>query len=227
MQPYFLPYIGYFQLINAVDKFIIYDEVNYINRGWINRNQILINGKESYITVPLKKASQNKLINELFISKDIQWQKKIMRTVEQAYKKAPFFSDVYLFLKDIVETDNTTIAELNFRSIAALCKYLSIDTIIQPSSSIYENKNLRGQNRILDICLKEGADTYINPIGGIELYDPNYFKNAGVEINFIKSNPITYNQLGKEFIPWLSILDVLMFNDRAKVKTYLNNYCLV
>jgi hypothetical protein len=227
MQPYFFPYIGYFQLINAVDKFIIYDDVNYINRGWINRNKVLINGKESFITVPLKEASQNKLINEVLISTDVKWQVKMIRTVEQAYKKAPFFPEVFTIFKNIMESESSTIAELNYRSIIALCNYLSINTHIQISSSIYINKELSGQERILDICKQEGAAHYINPIGGMELYDINYFNNKGININFIQSNPISYQQYGNEFVQWLSIIDVLMFNGSDKVNTYLNNYCLI
>ena len=142
MQPYFLPYIGYFQLINAVDKFVIYDDVNFINRGWINRNNILINSKKSYINVPLKEASQNKLINEIFISTDINWQRKMIRTIELAYKKAPFFLEVFSAFKKILESKNETISQLNANLIIAVCQYLSIDTLIQLSSSIYENKNL-------------------------------------------------------------------------------------
>ena len=227
MQPYFLPYIGYFQLINAVDKFVIYDDVNFINRGWINRNNVLINGKKSYINVPLKEASQNKLINEIFISTDINWQRKMIRTIELAYKKAPFFLEVFSEFKKILESKNETISQLNANLIIAVCQYLSIDTSIQLSSSIYENKNLNGQERILDICLKEGAKQYINPIGGVDLYDSNYFDKAGVKINFIKSNTITYTQHSDEFTPWLSILDVLMFNSKEKVSLFLNNYSLI
>ena len=227
MQPYFLPYIGYFQLINAVDKFVIYDDVNFINRGWINRNNVLINGKKSYINVPLKEASQNKLINEIFISTDINWQRKMIRTIELAYKKAPFFLEVFSAFKKILESKNETISQLNANLIIAVCQYLCIDTSIQLSSSIYENKNLNGQERILDICLKEGAKQYINPIGGVDLYDSNYFDKAGVKINFIKSNHIAYTQHSDEFTPWLSILDVLMFNSKEKVSLFLNNYSLI
>jgi hypothetical protein len=227
MQPYFLPYIGYFQLINAVDKFVIYDDVNYINRGWVNRNQVLINGKPSMITVPLKEASQNKLIKEIEVSTDEKWKVKMLRTIELSYKKAPFFSEVFLLVQTILNSDYQTIAQLNLTSIKLVCKYLAIDTTLEVSSKKYDNKDLSGQQRILDICSKEGAKHYINPIGGIELYESAYFNESNITINFLKSNPVIYNQLGNEFVPWLSILDVMMYNGREKTNSLLNNFSLV
>ncbi len=229
MQPYFIPYIGYFQLINAVDKFVIYDDVNYINRGWVNRNQVLINGKPSMITVPLKDASQNKHINEIEVTSDEKWKEKMLRTIELAYKKAPFFSEVFSVFKKNLYSDYLTISQLNLGSIKFVCEYLEINTIVDVSSSIYNNQILSGQERILDICIKERANHYINPIGGIELYDKAYFNLSGVNINFLKSNPIEYCQTNNRtnFVQNLSILDVLMNNGKYEIKSFLSNYKLI
>jgi hypothetical protein len=227
MQPYFLPYIGYFQLINAVDKFVIYDDVNYINRGWVNRNQILVNGSSSYITVPLKEASQNKCINEILLSKESKWQEKMLRTVELAYKRAPFFEEIYGLFKQILSSEFETIHQFNVIAIKAICSYVNIQTTIQDSSTVYGNRHLSGQDRILDICTKESANYYINPIGGVSLYDSKFFNDSDVQINFLQSKPITYKQFGDEFTPWLSILDVLMFNDKETIMIFLNNFSLV
>lgn len=227
MQPYFMPYIGYFQLIKAVDKFVVYDDVNYINKGWINRNQILINNKPSIITVPLKEASQNKKINEIFVSSDEKWKNKMLRTIELSYKKAPFFNEVFLLFQNILTSNYQTISQLNVQSIKLICNYLSLNTTLDLSSNLYNNQILSGQQRILDICIKEKANQYINPIGGFDLYDKTYFEKSGVNINFIKSNPVIYNQYTNEFVPWLSILDVLMFNGKVKTKEILNNFSLI
>jgi hypothetical protein len=227
MQPYFMPYIGYFQLINAVDKFVIYDDVNYINKGWINRNQILINNKPSIITVPLKGASQNKKINEIFVSSDEKWKSKMLRTIELSYKKAPFFNEVFLLFQNILNSNYQTISQLNLQSIKLICNYLSLNTTLDLSSNLYNNQIFAGQQRILDICIKENINQYINPIGGFDLYDKTYFEKSGVNINFIKSNPVIYKQYTDEFVPWLSILDVLMFNGKVKTKVILNNFSLI
>lgn len=168
MQPYFMPYIGYFQLIKAVDKFVIYDDVNFINRGWINRNNILINGKAQLFTISLHKASQNKLINEIKIADDFQ---KFLRTVEMAYKKAPYFGEIYNLLQHIVAYPDKQAANFIWNSLQEISSYLQLDTEFLMSSSIEKNNSNHGQTKIMEICQILGADTYINPIGGQELYD--------------------------------------------------------
>jgi hypothetical protein len=221
MQPYFFPYIGYFQLIAAADKFVVYDDVNYINRGWINRNNFLVNGVTTLIQIPLSGASQNKLINEVEILNEAKWKVKILRTIEQSYKKAPFFLAVYDLIESQINKGHTHIARLNVESTLAVCKYLGINTQIIPSSSCYQNKQLRGQNRILDICKKENADHYINPIGGIELYDRELFNENQIQLNFIQSSAVSYQQFNNVFAPYLSIIDVLMFCEPEYIKTKL------
>ncbi|MBB6005300.1 WbqC family protein [Arcicella rosea] len=227
MQPYIFPYIGYFQLINAVDKFIIYDDVSFINKGWINRNRILVNGKDSLFTIPLKEASQNKLINSIEVNWDSAWKSKFLKTIEQSYKKAPYYQQILPLIEDLLNTEKSIFSEIIFENLTQICQYLGIKTEIVPSSSIYQNTALKAQERIIDICEQEKIDTYINPIGGLELYDKAAFQTIGKELFFIKSKAICYTQFKNEFVPWLSIIDVLMFNSLEQISVLLNDYELV
>ncbi|MES2795467.1 MAG: WbqC family protein [Bacteroidota bacterium] len=227
MQPYFLPYIGYFQLINAVDEFILYDDVNYIKKGWINRNNVLLSGKASLFTIPLKEASQNKLINEIEISQEGNWQNKLLKTIEQSYKKSPQFDEFFPILTKIIHYGETNISTYILHSIVQICNYLEINTTIIPSSSVFNNVELKAQNRIIDICKKKQATQYINPIGGTELYQKENFDKENIMLNFIKTKPIQYTQFSNEFVPYLSIIDSIMFNDKAILKKLLNEYELI
>ncbi|GAB4033480.1 WbqC family protein [Spirosoma jeollabukense] len=227
MQPYFLPYIGYMQLMSAVDTFVLYDDVAFINRGWINRNRLLINGQEYLFTVPLKDASQNKRINEVYLADDPKWRGKLLKTIEQGYRKAPYYGTVMPLTEKIVNFETDSIADLVYFSLVELNQYLGLTTRLVQSSSMYANVALKAQERILDICRQENATRYINPIGGTELYDKPTFDQAGIQLNFIKANRVEYPQFKNDFIPWLSIIDALMFNDVAAVKVLLGEYELV
>ena len=227
MQPYFLPYVGYLQLMNAVDKFVLYDDVNYINKGWINRNRLLVNGKEYLFTVPLKEASQNKLISEIELGKDPQWRGKLLKTIEQAYKKAPYYPTVLGIIEKILNLEAQTISQLIAGSLEILKQYLAIPTELVLSSTIYQNGHLKAQARILDICLQEKASQYINPIGGVELYDKTIFAKNNIQLNFIKSKPVEYQQFKNDFVPWLSVIDLMMFNDVPTIQGFLGEFELV
>ena len=227
MQPYFLPYIGYFQLLNAVDKFVLYDDVNFINRGWINRNNILVGGKAHLFTLPLANASQNRLIFEVQLSEAVNERKKLIKTIKQAYQKAPEFPIVFPMIEDIIWLEAPDIAEMVRQSLGILTGYMEIGTEIVRSSRDYMNSDLKGQDRILDICKKEGASHYINPIGGIELYDKEQFEQRGIRLSFMKSRLHPYTQFNNAFVPWLSILDVLMFNSKTDTKELLLDFELV
>ena len=180
MQPYVFPYVGYFQLINAVDIFVFYDDVNFIKQGWINRNNILVNGQPFLFTIPLKKPSSFVKINEVMINEKMrgQWQKKFLLTLQQNYKKAPFFEEGFSIVENIFASsiDEISISKLAIKSVLEVCNYLDIDTKIISSSTIYENKDLSGKERVIDICKKENSLHYINPIGGQELYEQSYFR---------------------------------------------------
>jgi hypothetical protein len=228
MQPYFLPYIGYMQLMSAVDTFILYDDVSFINRGWINRNKLLINGQEHLFTIPLKDASQNKRINEVHLADDPKWRSKLLKTIEQGYRKAPYYQTVMPLTEKIINFTTDSIADLVHFSLVELNQYIGLTTRLVASSSIYSNVALKAQERILDICRQESATGYINPIGGTELYDKSAFLTVGIKLNFIKAKQVEYPQFSRNhFIPWLSILDVLMFNDIASVRALLGEYELV
>ncbi len=225
MQPYFFPYIGYWQLIGAVDKFVIFDDVNHIKRGWINRNRILYRNQVRYFNVCLEGASQNKLINE--ISVDQEHNKTNYRIIEEAYSKAPYFNEVYPVFEKILKQEEKNLARYNGNLIKTLVDYLDIDTELLYSSDIKKDNALRGQDKIISICKTLGGDQYINAIGGKKLYDTELFARNELQLFFIKSANIEYKQFNNCFEPDLSIIDVLMFNSREKVLEYLNQYFLV
>jgi hypothetical protein len=227
MQPYIFPYIGYFQLINAVDKFVIYDDVAYINKGWINRNNILLGGKASLFTIPLISASQNKLIREIEIENLALYRKKFLKTIEQSYKKSPYFEPVFQIIEQVFNSDINNIAQFITFSIKATCEYIGINTPIVDSSTLYQNEHLKAQERILDICLQEKANHYINPNGGMSLYDNAFFETVQIRLNFIKAQPIIYKQFCDEFVPFLSIIDVMMFNSKSEIQGLLNEFQLI
>lgn len=230
MQPYVFPYIGYFQLIKAVDKFVVYDDVAFINKGWINRNNILVNGKASMFTIPLVGASQNRLIREIEIDNLATWSKKFLKTIEQSYKKAPFYKEGLSIVEQVSNLPAANIAELAVNSLKETCKYLNIETEIVESSTVYNNQDLKAQGRILDICLQEKANHYINPIGGMAIYDKQLFADNEILLNFIKAKPIQYKQFNKEeasFVPWLSIIDLLMFCSVEEINEHLDKFELV
>lgn len=234
MQPYFLPYIGYMQLMSAVDTFVLYDDVAFINRGWINRNRLLINGQEYLFTVPLKDASQNKRINEVTLADDPKWRGKLLKTIEQGYRKAPYYGTVMPLTEKIVNFTTDSIAHLVHNSLVELNRYLGLTTRLVPSSAGYDNAQLKAQERILDICRREGATCYINPIGGVDLYDKPAFGRAGIDLNFIQPKRVAYPQLNRsragepaDFVPWLSVLDALMCCDVPTVRAMLGEYELV
>jgi hypothetical protein len=224
MQPYLFPYIGYFQLINAVDTFVIYDDVNYIKQGWINRNYILLNGKKHLVTVALSGASSFKLINEIRVGTS---RSKFMRTVEQAYRRAPFFDDVFSVIQTALDYEDNNLARFVSHALLSVSAYLKIDTKFMMSSDIKKDDALKGQDKILQICKTLGADVYINAIGGRELYSSDEFDKHSIKLYFMKTNDITYRQFDNEFVSNLSIIDTLMFNSRETVTELLNEYELV
>jgi hypothetical protein len=227
MQPYLFPYIGYFQMMNAVDEFVLLDDVHYINKGWINRNRILVNKQDYIFTMPLKEASQNKLINEIEIMQDGKWQTKFLKTIQLSYKKAPFFDSCFSIMEKIILSEERILSKFILKSFFCINNYLDIPTLIKESSTIDKDVDLKGQGRILAICIKEKACEYINAIGGIELYSKEHFSKNNIELRFIKSNPLKYDQFKQDFVPWLSIIDVMMFNSKEAIRKMLLNYqCL-
>ncbi|HWB63229.1 MAG TPA: WbqC family protein [Chitinophagales bacterium] len=227
MQPYLFPYIGYFQLIDSVDKFVLFDDVNYINKGWINRNRILVNGNAFLFTVPLLGASQNKLINEIELEPGDKWRGKLLKTITGSYSKAPYYRDALPIIEEIIFNAEKNLSVFLYHSIIRLTSYLGIKTEIVPSSSIYPNQELKGEDRILDICVRETADTYVNPIGGTELYSKEKFSGKGINLFFVKTHEITYKQFDKPFVPWLSVIDLMMFCSKEELAGALANRELI
>jgi hypothetical protein len=225
MQPYLFPYVGYFQLMRAVDRFVVYDDVAFIKQGWINRNRILINGRPSYFSVPVKHASSFALIHDTLIDDDRQhgrWIEKTLKTVDNAYRRAPQFARVFPLIEAVLKQPTDRVAELAVASLKAVADLLEIRTDWVDSSTRYGNAQLKGEERVLAICLAEGASDYVNASGGRELYARDRFEAAGLRLHFLQPRPVEYRQFNDPFVPWLSIVDVLMFNPLETVHTFLN-----
>ena len=229
MQPYFFPYIGYFQLIASVDKYIIYDDVNYIKQGWINRNNILLNEKPFQFTIPLENASSYKKINETQVNMKLYgfWRDKFLKTLQQAYSNAPNLIMVLSIIEKLLSKNYTHISQLNIASIIEVCMLCKIETKIVETSMIYSNDNLKSQARVLDICKQENASIYINHIGGKVIYDKDTFAKKGIQLQFINSLEIYYKQRSNVFVPNLSIIDLLMYADLNEIGYLLNQYKLI
>jgi len=230
MQPYFFPYIGYFQLIHAVDTFIVYDTVTYIKNGWIKRNRYLLNDSVKYFSLSIKGASSHKLIIDTNIADedDFHSKDKVTKTIKMAYSKAPFFEQVYPLLDKLIRYEEQNIANYNTLILRELCAYLKINTKILQGSKVLPASELTGQDRIIEICKIFDADHYVNPIGGVDLYESALFNEQGIKLSFLQtSDKIKYHQWNDTFTPNLSIIDILMFNSKSEVLSLLEAYSLV
>lgn len=227
MQPYFFPYIGYFQLIKAVDLFVMYEDIQYTKKGWINRNRFLLNGKEKVFTLPLKKASSFLSVMNREISADFK-KDRFLNQLREAYRQAPYFEKVFPCIEKIVLQNESNLFAYIRNSILNICKYLMIDTEIITSSAVQMNSLLRGKHKVMTICKSVDTDIYINPIGGQEMYSKQEFSVQGIELKFLKTKTIEYKQFSNEFVPWLSIIDVMMFNSVDDIADFLlSDYELV
>ena len=218
MQPYFFPYIGYWQLISAVDTFVIYDDVNFIKQGYINRNNILQNQKAHLFTLELIGASSNKKINEIKIGGNSN---KLLRTIKQNYSKAPFYKNVFPMIEDILNNDEKNLSKFLGFSLEKIARHLDIDTEFLYSSDVKNDKTFKAEDRLIEMSKILNATGYINSIGGIELYDKEVFFQNDINLSFLKSGKTLYKQFNHEFVPNLSIIDILMFNDKAQSKKML------
>lgn len=221
VQPYLFPYLGYYQLVNMVDKFVFFDDVNYIKKGYINRNNILINGKPFRFTLPLISASQNKIINEIDCSEDYS---KLLKTVKQAYSHAPYYLDVMDLIVDVICSKNRNLSYVSSMSIISVFDYLGLEKDFLYSSNIDYKKNVPGEEKIIEICKSLGASEYINPVGGVSLYSRNNFIKNNMELSFIEKYSYAYNQCDSDFIDNLSMIDVLMWNSKEEVIELLKKY---
>lgn len=228
MQPYLFPYIGYFQLINYVDTFVLLDDVNYIKRGYINHNTILINGKEFRYTIPVENASQNRLIKDMSFCDSELGTLKLIKSVELGYKKSEFFSLGMPLVREILLDSHKDITSKVELSINMIFEYLGKDINIIRASKIGNEHNLKSTERIIDICKKLGADTYINPQGGRNLYNWKDFADKSIDMYFldVDFDNIIYSQLSDTFVSSLSIIDMLMNCDKNMIGYFLEKFTL-
>lgn len=224
MQPYFFPYIGYFQLVNSVDEFILYDNIQYTKKGWVNRNRVLVNGQDAYITLPLKRDSDFLHVNQRFLSDN--WhrdRKKLLNKIESSYRKAPFFLDIFPLIEECVSFEENNLFQFIFNTIKLVNQFLNIQTPIVISSSVPVDHSLKAEKKVVAICKARGARLYINPIGGTQLYKNEEFESEGIELRFLRTLDFSYKQFEDKFVSRLSIIDVLMFNAVVKVQNYLSS----
>jgi WbqC-like protein family len=223
MQPYLFPYIGYFQLMNEVDEFVIYDNIEFTKKGWINRNRILVEGKDAYISFPLKKDSDFLEVKERFLAES--WtveRQKMLNRIKESYRKAPYFNVVFPLVEKLILFENINLFSFILNTINTLKALFGIKSSIIVSSSIQIDHTLKAEKKVIAICKARQATTYINSVGGLELYSRDVFQKEGIELKFLKTGNISYPQYQFDFTPGLSIVDVMMFNSNEKIQEYLN-----
>ena len=221
MQPYFMPYIGYWQLIAAVDAFVVYDNIKYTKKGWINRNRLFKNGNEATFSLPLRKDSDFLDVNQRFLADSFD-REDLLNRFWEAYRKAPEFSSVMPLLEGIIRNPASNLFEYIFASIKSVCEFLGIQTPLVVSSNIDCDHSLKSAQRVQAICKTLGAETYVNPVGGMELYSKEDFAARGIDLKFLKVLPFEYPQGGNAFVPWLSILDILMWNGKESIQDQIH-----
>ncbi|NAZ95987.1 WbqC family protein [Vibrio toranzoniae] len=223
MQPYLFPYLGYYQLVHAVDKFVFYDDVTYIKGGYINRNNILSNDKAQRFTIPVPGMSSNILINKLSFDSNV---KKQLRTIEQAYAKAPFFKGVFPIIESVLTNESRNVEHICRLSITKVMDYLNIDKSYYYSSELCYERAVAAAEKLVNISKSLNANEYINSPGGKSLYNKDYFLEHGIKLNFIEIEAHHYNQNSNIFVPHLSMIDVLMWNSKDAIFDLLNKYRL-
>lgn len=234
MQPYFFPYLGYFQLISAVDEMLLYSRVNYIKRGWVNRNRVLARTRGPvYVTVPVRDASSHRIIEDVEIDNSTPWKNTMLNSLYHEYRRSPHFDPIYTFLEELLTPTYEKLTILNTDAVRAVVSLLGINTEVSIANHdhIVIERNLeiapaadRKTQRILQLCRHEKASAYLNPVGGKLLYDKNVFRRNGVELLFLESIPTPYIQRTSEFVPHLSIIDVLFNCGVERTRQLLENY---
>ncbi len=222
MQPYFLPYMGYWQLINDVDEFIVYDTIKYTKKGWINRNRFHSNGVDKLFSLPLKNDSDFLFVKDRSLAADFD-RSKLIRQLGNAYTGAPFFHHHFSLIEDIINYPDQNLFGYIFNSIQKICEFLDIKTPLIISSNILSgHEDAKGQDKVINLCHARNATDYINPIGGLDLYDKQTFKSENINLSFIRARALDYTyDNGKQCLPHLSILDLMMHCPRDQIKSYL------
>lgn len=228
MQPYLFPYIGYWQLINAADVFVVYDDIQYTKKGWINRNRIFSNGKPMLFSIPLKSDSDFLDVKDRIIANNADKViAKILRQIMSSYIKSPYFSDVYPLIESCFKLKEENLFKYILNSILCVCDYLKLNTKIIVSSELKIDREQKGKDRVIATCKKLNASCYINAIGGMGLYDRECFKSENVELFFLKTLAHEYQQYNFSFVNGLSIIDLLMFCSISELKEKLEMYELI
>jgi hypothetical protein len=223
MQPYFLPYIGYFQLIAACDVFVMYDNIKYTKKGWINRNRMLRNGTDVMFSLPLQGAPDHLDVSERRLA-DSPDRHRWLAQLKGAYRHAPHYSSTLPLLERIAACEDDTLFGFLHHALLATCAHLGIDTPIRIASTVPADHGLKSQERVLSICEVLAARQYVNPIGGTELYARDAFAERGIALHFLRARPLEYRQGDGAFVPWLSIVDVLMFNPLDTVRGWVRTH---
>lgn len=221
MQPYLFPYLGYFQLINLSEKFILYDDVQYIKNGWINRNRMLVNNASAWFTLSVRHADHKLAICERQWNDAPKETTAIMRRMEAAYRRAPFFEETRSVVRTAFNFPSDNLAESLTHALRTICVHLGLATPLLASRTLELESSLTGQDRVLEICARMGTTIYVNPPGGRDLYDQESFQQRGMALHFLQPRLDAYKQFGAPFISGLSIIDVLMFNGHARVREML------
>ena len=224
MQPYFMPYIGYWQLMAAVDTYVVYDDVNYIKGGWVARNNILLQGQPYRFTIELSGASPNRQFCEVAIRDDFR---KFLRMLQNGYGRAPYFAEIMPLMEQICGFEDRTLGAFMLNSFQVILDYLDVPTQLVLSSDIRKDCSLHGSDKVKHICHLLGADTYINAIGGQQLYDKDDFRQADITLRFLQTNELTYEQGVTPFVSNLSIIDVLMHCGKTGTQQLLKEYTLI
>lgn len=227
MQPYFFSYIGYFQLISAVDLFIVYDNIKYTKKGWINRNRMLQGGKDVMFSLPLKSDSDSLDVCERVLAADFS-REKLLNQLRGAYRRSPYFAEAFPMVERVVRHEEQNLFGYLQHALLCSCEHLKMKTPIRKSSSIEIDHCLKNQEKVIALAKAVGASTYVNAIGGMELYERDAFRAKGLELKFIRSKAFEYKQFNNPFVPWLSIIDVLMFNPLETVREMVSgNYEMI
>lgn len=227
MQPYYFPYLGYIQLMNAVDQFVILDHVQFAKRGWIHRNRILVEGHIKPIHLKIDHMTQHRTIREHERILDPVHETYQLRLLHHAYQRAPSYADVMPMVERIIQNEERNVATYLETLLTEVRDYLEMDTELLVASSLDYDKSLKCEQLVLEICHHLRTSHYINAIGGQELYDKQRFAESGVPLDFIQMDAVEYAQFGHPFTPNLSIIDVLMFNSKTKMRELLDAYTLV
>lgn len=217
MQPYFLPYLGYWELLATVDKFVILDDVNFITRGWINRNKVSVGGQAKWITLPVVKASQNKRICDLSLVGEDRWKRSLLAKVREAYRAAPHRTSVMALLEEILSQSTVDLSGFLYLSLEKCSTYLDIKTDIIPTTRCIPKNGLSGQDRIIDICKVLGAREFVNLSGGRQLYDSNSFERNGLQLRFLQYKAQYADLKSSSEVEPLSVIDALMLNHREAI----------